>query len=147
MTLTPPSETIVRSDTELFALWRRLMGSGGFGIRTVWLLFFDADGRAQHVIVPIEGVPLGVDQRLVDAIGVIITDLIDRDGVASVALLLSRPGQSQLTDDDRCWARALTAISARWPVHLATTDRIQVFAWDDMLPDGGVDQRDAREAG
>jgi hypothetical protein len=147
MTLTPPSETIVRSDAELVALWRRLMGSGGFGMRTIWMLFFDADGRAQQVIVPIEGVPVGVDQRLVAALDVIITDLIDGDGVASVALLLSRPGQSQLTDDDCGWARALTKISARWPVHLATTDRIQVFAWDDMLPAGRADQSNAREAG
>jgi hypothetical protein len=147
MTLPPPSETIVRSDAELCALWRRLMGSGGFGIRTIWLLFLDVDGRAQKVIVPIEGVPPCADQRLVDALGVIITDLIDGDAVASVALLLSRPGRSQLTDDDRGWARALTAISARWPVHLATTDRIQVFAWDDMLPAGGAEQSSAREIG
>jgi hypothetical protein len=35
--------------------------------------------------------------------------------------------------DDRAWAGALRAVSARWPVHLATADRITVIAVDDAL--------------
>jgi hypothetical protein len=39
-----------------------------------------------------------------------------------------------MTADDRAWARALMPITPAWPIHLATTDRMQVFAADDLLP-------------
>jgi hypothetical protein len=134
MTMTPPHETIVHSDTELFELWQGLMGDGGFGRRSVWLLFFDADGRPEPVIVPIDDIPARPNARLIDALGEIVAGLKREGTVASVAMLLSRPGPRHMTADDRAWARALMPITPAWPIHLATTDRMQVFAADDLLP-------------
>src|SRR3954447_9069183 len=45
-------------------------------------------------------------------------------------------GPAGMTDADRRWARALLAGFrglTRWPVHLATRDRVQVFAPDDLI--------------
>lgn len=134
MTTTPPFETTVRTDTELYALWHTLMGSGGFAQRSLWLLFFDHDGHPEPVIVPIDDLPLRPDARLVRALGEIVDGLTVEGGVASVAMLLSRPGRRQMTADDRVWARALAPITPAWPMHLATTDRLQPFAPDDLLP-------------
>jgi hypothetical protein len=134
MTMTPPHETIVHSDTELYELWQGLMGSGGFGRRSLWLLFFNQDGRPEPVIVPIDDIPGRPDARLIDALGQVVAGLMAEGTVASVAMLLSRPGPRQMTDADRVWARALAPVTPRWPVHLATTDRVQIFAPDDLLP-------------
>jgi hypothetical protein len=138
MTMTPPHETIVHSDSDLYDLWHGLMGSGGYAQRSLWLLFFGADGRPEPVIVPIDDIPSRPDARLIGALGEIVAGLITQDTtedsqVASVAMLLSRPGPHQMTADDRVWARALVPVTPKWPVHLATTDRLQVFAPDDLL--------------
>jgi hypothetical protein len=134
MTLKAPQETVVRTPTDLYRLWQDLMGDGGFGRRSVWLLFLSADGRPEPVIVPIDDIPARPNARLVDALGSIVRDLVHTGEVDSVALLLSRPGRSDMCEDDRGWARALVAVSRRWPIHLATEDHLQVFAPDDLLP-------------
>jgi hypothetical protein len=134
MTMTPPYGTIVRTDTELYQLWHQLMGSGGFARRSLWLLFLDHEGHPEPVIVPIDDIPLRPDERLVRAVGEIVAGLTADGGVASVAMLLSRPGRPQMAAEDRVWARALAPITPAWPVHLATTDRLQPFAPDDLLP-------------
>lgn len=134
MTPKPPLETVIRTPTELSRLWQDLMGEGGFARRSVWLLFLGPDGRPEPVIVPIDDIPVRPDARLVDALGVIVGDLIATREVDSVALLLTRPGRGEMSEDDRRWARALLAVSRRWPIHLATADSVQVFAPDDLLP-------------
>jgi hypothetical protein len=131
--LRPPHDAVVRTANDLSELWSALMGDGGFGQRTVWLLFLGRDGRPEPVIVPIEAIPARPEARLIDALATIVGDLIATGDVASVALLFSRSGPQHMTDDDRRWARALTKVSRRWPIHLATADRIQVFASDDLL--------------
>ena len=127
-------ETVVRTDADLLALWERLMGAGGFATRSVWLLFLSTGGRPEPVIVPIDDLPDLPDERFVHALGDIISGLTESGDVASVAMLLSRPGPGAMTDSDRCWARALVPLASRWPVHLATTDVVRCFAPDDLLP-------------
>lgn len=39
----PELETPIRSNADLLAVWRRLMGTGGFGRRSMWFVFFDED--------------------------------------------------------------------------------------------------------
>lgn len=124
----------MRTDAELFALWRRLMGPGGFDTRTLWLLFLDAAGRPEQVIVPIEDLPPRADARLVHALAQIFADLVDSGDVDSIALLVSRAGARQMSAEDRAWARAVRPLSPKWPVHLATAGRIQTFAPDDLIP-------------
>lgn len=131
--MTRPQDMIVRTDTDLLALWQRLMGSGGFGRRSIWMVFLDGDGRPQPVVAPIDDIPEQPDQRLLDALAKVIEGLIADGGVASVVLLLSRPGPQDMTGSDRRWARALAPLSPGRPIHLATADRIQVFAPDDLI--------------
>ena len=117
-------------------MWRGLMGPGGFGRSTIWLVFFDAEFRTQSVIVPIEGVPAEPDPVSVRNLVSVVRDLVDGADVASVAMLLSRPGPRSMTDADRHWARALRAELgelAVWPMHLATRDSVQIFAPDDLI--------------
>ena len=125
-----PHDAIVRTSADLFSLWQSLMGEGGFGRRTLWLVFMYDDGQVSPVIVPIQDIPARPD-ALVANLGAVIAGLRD-DGVNSVAMLLSRPGPRAMTDADRAWARTLTPLTP-WPVHLATADDLQVFAPDDLI--------------
>jgi len=125
-----PYETIA-DPAALNAFWRDLMGPGGFAQRTLWLILLDEDDRVLPEIIPIDGIPSRPDV-LADRLGDLLASLIGSGSAASAALLLSRPGPARMNDDDRCWARALVRHSPRWPVHLATADRIQVFSPDDL---------------
>jgi hypothetical protein len=133
-----PFETVVRTPAELFAVWEGLMGPGGFGTASLWLIFFDAEHRLQPVISPIEDIPAEPDAALIDALASILDEPLADGPGSSAALLLSRPGPVQMTAADRRWAQALRAgLSERlaaWPLHLATRDRVQVFAPDDLIP-------------
>jgi hypothetical protein len=127
---------LIRNDTELSAAWRGLMGTGGFGQRCLWLIFFDDRSRLQPVIMPIEDIPSEPDALVVANLARVVGELIDDGTASSCALLLSRPGADSMTDSDRTWARALrTEFGTRspWPVHLATRNSVRVFAPDDLL--------------
>jgi hypothetical protein len=132
MTCYSPRDTVVRTTTDLFLLWQGLMGDGGFSRRSVWLLLLDEKGRPEPTIVPIDDVPSVPDRRSVNGLATLVSGLIAEGIAASIALLVSRPGHRDMTEDDRRWARALAPISG-WPVHLATTDHVQVFAPDDLV--------------
>lgn len=127
----------IQSDADLLAVWKELMGEGGFGRRSLWLIFLDEDGRPSPVIVPIDDVPEEPDPRDM----VLIANLVEKTrtdmGIHSVPMLLSRPGPTWMVDSDRRWAKALhSALGAtqpQWPLHLATTDQVQVFAPDDLV--------------
>lgn len=136
MTLKPPEETFVNSTRELTELWRDLMGTDGFGRRTLWMIFLAANGELCPCVVPIEDLPAEPDERLLGNLANIVRSLLE-DGLRSVAFLLSRPGPSQMDDTDRGWARELTRALPRdlrrWPIHLATHGHVQVFALDDLI--------------
>ncbi|WP_375503259.1 hypothetical protein [uncultured Jatrophihabitans sp.] len=126
--------TPIRAAADVEQLWEEMMGPGGFGIRTLWIVFLDETGCTSDVIVPIEDIPLHPDALLLRNLAHIVADV----GMQSVLLLVSRPGSRAMTDDDRAWARELGAAMGaelcRWPIHLATGDHIQVFAADDLIP-------------
>lgn len=129
-------EPPILTDDDLFRLWRRLMGPGGFARRSLWLLFLEENGCPAKVIVPIDDIPLCPDRVLIDNLVDIVEHLCGESGVGSVPMLLSRPGSSAMTDSDREWARTLTSALGprrRWPIHLATRGHLQVFALDDLL--------------
>jgi hypothetical protein len=132
----PPPGTRVRTAAELTAAWEGLMGPGGFGRRSVWVIFFDPDGRLLAPIMPIDDVPPDPDDLFVANLASVVGALITNGSVASAALLLSRPGPRAMSASDRRWALALRAAVAdctHWPVHLATCDHVQVFAPDDLI--------------
>ncbi|MBB2891776.1 hypothetical protein [Flexivirga oryzae] len=137
MTLSPQQCTPIRTERDLFERWRMFMGDGGFGRRSLWLIFLDDRGQQSEFLMPIDDIPMLPDARDVRAIGDLIGRLREETGVAQVPMLISRPGREQMTEGDRRWAVALTAAvrdqHPRWPIHLATRGRVQVFTPDDLL--------------
>jgi hypothetical protein len=136
MDIPRPGETVIRSHADLFAFWQGLMGPGGFGVARIWLAFLDEEHRVQPLIVPIDGIPAEPDRPFLRGLTRVVADLVDTGDASSAAMLISRPGPSAMASSDRRWARALRAELgdelAVWPIHLATRDRIQVFAPDDL---------------
>jgi len=139
MSLSPRTRipgTVVRSDLDLFELWQQLIGEPGFGRRSLWLVFFDHESRVSPVIVPIDDVPDEPDPLLLSNFAAAVRALVASQDLASVAPLLSRPGPGSMQPSDRRWAGAVRQAFGSlspWPVHLATSQGILVFAVDDLL--------------
>ena len=131
-----PHVAPIRTDDDLTDLWRTLMGSGGFDVTSLWLVFVRGDDSVAPLVVPIDGIPEHPDET-VEAVARICSDTLDDQGLASAAFLLSRPGPPHVGESDRAWGRALlgTADSRlrRWPVHLATHGTVRVLPLDDLL--------------
>ena len=113
------------------------MGPDGFSTISLWLAFLAADGTLEPVLVPIDGLPPEPHDGFIRSLARMAGGVLDGDDSASVALLLARPGAAGMTEADRRWARALCAapggLFTRWPIHLATPGRVQVFAPDDLV--------------
>jgi hypothetical protein len=133
----PPPFTPIRTTTELLAAWRDLMGPGGFGTASIWMIFLDGDDRLLPCIQAIDDRPVEPEEHVVRNLADVLADVLAEGEASSVALLLSRPGAPGMTESDRRWARALhDALQgplARWPLHLATRNRVQVVAPDDLI--------------
>ena len=113
--LTPP----ITSAADLARFWAALMGDGGFGRRTLWLVLLDDEGRPAPAVVPVDDVPDVPSAADVDSFGHFFDHL---GGYGTPVLLLSRPGPPVVGEDDRQWGRALAPLAPRWPVHLAAED-------------------------
>jgi hypothetical protein len=137
MTLKQPHETFVRTEADLTALWRDMMGPGGFGTRSIWHIFFDADGRLAPPVVPIDDVPEEPDELLLTNLGMVMRESTSGWQTTSMAVLLSRPGPATMTASDCRWARDLRETFGPtlcpWPVHLATRNEVRAFAPDDLI--------------
>jgi hypothetical protein len=134
--------TQVRTAPELEQLWRALLEPLGFGRRTLWLQLLAEDGLPAPQIIQIDDVPLEPDDRACRSLMGICSQVLEENAPGgSVAILLSRPGRDGMRDDDRRWARDLTAAGADasvdlWPVHFANDSRLLVFALDDLMMSG-----------
>src|SRR3954470_16748876 len=128
-----PHDTLIRTTDDLAALWHSLMGDGGFSRRSVWLLFLGSDGRPTPALVPIDDIPQRPVPLFLENLGHIVRELVGWQDIASMAMLLSRPGHLTMTDDDRAWAQALHHVSADSPPFLAVADSVQMFAPDDLM--------------
>lgn len=116
--------------------WRSLVGTERFGRRSLWLIFLDAEGIQLPIVMPIDDVPARPDRTMLAGLGEILGQvrIADRH-VASVAMLLSRPGDDAATAADWTWARELGRVLSRagmptWPLHLATNDQVQRITLD-----------------
>ena len=134
---TPLERKPIRTERDLFERWEELMGGGGFGRRSLWLIFLDDGGQQSDLIVPIDDIPMLPDTREVAAIADLVARIREEIGVVEVPMLISRPGSSEMTEGDRRWAMTLTEAlrdqHPRWPIHLATRDHVQAFTADDLL--------------
>jgi hypothetical protein len=136
MTLSPADarHAVIRTSADLPPFWAALMGDGGFSRRTLWVAFFDEDGRPLPTLWPIDEVPR-IPGRFVEQLSRILTEAIADAPVTAIATLLSRPGPAEVSGSDRRWATALRVAAESlpitcWPLHLATEDRVT-----DLAPD------------
>jgi hypothetical protein len=121
------NEIVIRTATDLERMWQLIMGRQPPGLRSLWMVLLDEDGRPRPVVLPIDDIPV--------APGSVATGLADvlsglRD-LGDPVLLLSRPGPDGMTEADRRWGRALAPLT-RWPVHLFTRAGVRILAADDL---------------
>jgi len=127
--------TVIRTQTDLEALWRTLMGDLGFSRTTLWLLLMDHAGEVLPVVVPIEDIPSRPTDAVENLTGV-LTHVVPPGG--SAAFLLTRPGaDGPLTPSERAWTRALEVVAAnlgptRWPVHRANDVALRPCTPDEL---------------
>jgi hypothetical protein len=121
------NEIVIHTAMDLERMWQLIMGPQGPGLRSLWMVLIDEEGRPRPVVVPIDNIPV--------APGSVPTGLADvlsglRD-LGDPVLLLSRPGPEGMTQSDRQWGRALAPLT-RWPVHLHTRAGVRILAPDDL---------------
>jgi hypothetical protein len=120
-TPTVPFRPVVRSQSDLEAVWKELGGPWGFGGHSLWLLVIDADDRPFPQITEITEAFEPPDDGMVDSLAAFIGEL-SKDG-DRFAFLRSRPGHGGLTANDRAWARALYEAGRRAGVPLEVVHR------------------------
>lgn len=101
----------------------------------LWVMFLDADHRQIPVIAPFEGCPALPDPADVDGLTHLMREaLADHvGGAGSVLLVRERLGGDTPTEQDHCWAAALTGGCARQHLDVAgifllTPMRVQPLA-------------------
>ena len=129
--MTTPYRPVVRSQSDLEAVWKHLMGpqtsDWGFGGHSVWLLVIDSDDRPFPQITEITEALEPPDDETVSSLATVLSGLA-ADG-RRFAFLRSRPGPGGVTDDDRAWALALYDAGRRAGVPVEVVHR----ACDDDL--------------
>lgn len=87
----------------------------------LWVMMLDGAGRQMPVLIPLDERPKLPDPSLVDGLIGALAELIadrEHDG-ARVLFVVERFGPFGPTNDDHCWAAALTGACARAGVGLA----------------------------
>ncbi len=116
------------------AVWRAVLATEPYRVRTVWLLFLDRGHRPAGPVITLDDVPDGpYDLQVADLVALCREILDGPGGGGSVALLMSRPGGEPWTVSDRAWVRFLGRASAAvdpapWPVHAAHRYGLQEVA-------------------
>ncbi|MGC3993314.1 MAG: hypothetical protein QM779_04165 [Propionicimonas sp.] len=128
-------ERPILTPTDLYQYWQELMHPLGFTERRLYIVFLDADRRAVPVLHEISGVPLHPTSEDAESLLALLAHFGDE---FAFAILLARPGDNHMNDDDRAWPRLLAEASARFevelePLHLATDSALLPFAPDDLV--------------
>jgi hypothetical protein len=137
--LEPRDLPVVRTQSDLDALWRTLMGPLGFGYPRLYVVFIPPDGRCVPHITEVSDLSELPDPLVIGNLLGICSTLLDRTlpSGSRVAFLHARPGGRGITAADRAWGAALLAAADRalvpvWPVHLANDRELRVLAPDDL---------------
>jgi hypothetical protein len=138
--MTTPFRPLVRTQSDLEAVWRHLMGPWGFGGHSVWLLVIDADDRPFPQITEITETDEPPEDPMVTSLAELLRGLAEPG--RRFAFLRSRPGAGGVTEDDRAWARALYDAGRRADVplevvHRACDQDLVAVPMDDVLPAAG----------
>jgi hypothetical protein len=136
-----PADTVIRSQSDLEAVWCDLIGPGGFGGHSLWMLLI-VDERPRPQVVELTEAEAPPDAEGARGFAQLLTRLaVDLGEDVRFAFLLSRPGRPSVTEWDRAWAASLygacrTAGVRGEVVHLATAGRVRPLPPDDLpLPE------------
>lgn len=132
MTTSPLADARVRSAAELTDRWSTLLGPDGFGARSLWLTWFDADGRQLPIVVPVDDLPALPEAALLVGLREVHGSVVDDQlgGAGHLALALCRPGEPVVTAEDEVWAGELRsvldddAVPGTWSLHLAAAGSV-----------------------
>jgi hypothetical protein len=137
--LVPENLPAVRTQSDLDALWRTLMGPLGFGYPRLYVVFIPPDGRCIPHITEVGDLPDLPDSLMIRNLLGICATLLDRTLPmgSRVAFLHARPGRRGISPADRAWGAALLAAADDafvpvWPVHLANDHELRVLTPDDL---------------
>ena len=130
-----PFRPLLRSQSDVEQMWRRLMNPLGFSGCSLWMVVVDGD-RPVPQVMEIAEIPISPEDGDAESIAGLLTHLAD-DG-SRFAFLRSRPGGGRPDASDRAWARTLydagRSAGARLEVvHLAHDHDIYPMAVDDLL--------------
>ena len=122
----------VRSSLTLTRRWVSVLQPPVFARRSLWLAWLGADGRQSPIVLPVDGVPVEPDHRLLTGLLDVhrqVTDHLGGDD-SHLALALCRPGEPVQTEDDSKWTDALhevldDALDGTWSLHLAAGGRVE----------------------
>lgn len=128
----------VRSLADLERHWLWIKGPWGFSQPQLFCQLFDPDGAVLPQIVNITECPRRPDPAMIGSLLSLMTQTIDEVAPGgSLGAMYARPGDGQLREPDRAWARTLSTAGAEasirvWPVFLATDVGVRIASPDDL---------------
>ena len=133
MTTTPAlADVPVRSAQALTRRWVELLQPPIFDARSLWLAWFDAEGRQSPLLVPIDKLPVTPDPSMFDGLRVLNETVVEAQlgDDAHLAMALCRPGKAVVSDSDDEWVDALGEVfdglvDQTWSLHLAAGGRVE----------------------
>jgi hypothetical protein len=132
-----PSLPTLRTQSDVEAMWRRLMTPLGFGSPSLWMVVIEGDRPVPKILEIVElGEPPDSDE--VESFAKLLAGLADLG--TRFALLRSRPGGGRPNADDRAWASALYEAGRRAGarlevIHLAHDHDVLPLTADDLMAD------------
>jgi hypothetical protein len=131
MTTTPLPQIPVRSARELTQRWVQLLDPPVFSARSLWVTWFDDEGRQLPVVMPIDELPALPDQGVLTGLRRLHDTVSEQTdaGKGHLAMALCRPGRPVITAADDEWAEALREeldgrLDGTWSLHLAADGRV-----------------------
>ncbi len=126
----------VRTQAELEAVWRHLMGPFGYGGRSLWMLQLDENRQAVPHLIEIAECDELPDPGNGAGLVELLRSLDESAPGGTFAFLVSRPGRG-VHESDRMWARFVHEAGTRSGVsvemtHLATDAGVVPLPPDDF---------------
>ena len=133
MTTTPAlADVPVRSAPALTRRWVALLQPPIFDARSLWLAWFDAEGRQSPVLVPVDNLPVTPDPSMLESWRALNESVVGAQlgEDAHFAMALCRPGEAVVSDSDDEWVDALSEVfdglvGQTWSLHLAAGGRVE----------------------
>jgi len=134
---TTPFRPVLRTQVQLEAAWRHLMGPHSYSGRSVWLMMITSDDRPLPHLAEFAELPEVPDDALVDGLTSVLAATVEEARPVRLAFLLSRPGLDGVRPADRAWARAVLDVAAALGIrgdvaHLATERGVMALPMDDL---------------